>query len=92
MTMEKITSAAAAERQPSRSRTRRPANTITITGSTGERSDGAVHGSIDFSVAREAAARPAGYYMSYTRVARVADNQRTDVRWNIQTPSNFVSL
>jgi len=94
MTMEKITSAAAGG---SAALTIMDcvgtANTITITGSTGGTGATVLStGSIDFSVAQGSAGAPAGYYMSYTSCGTSGRQSTYDVRWNIQTPSSYVSL
>jgi hypothetical protein len=49
-------------------------------------------GSIDFSQAQGSTGAPAGYYMSYVACGTDGRNSTYDVRWNIQTPSNYVKL
>jgi Tfp pilus assembly protein PilV len=73
------------------------ANSITTTGSAGGTgatvlTSGANAGSIDFSQAQGSAGAPAGYYMSYTACGTSGRQSTYDVRWNIQTPSNYVKL
>ena len=63
------------------------AHTINITGSTVLSS-----GSIDFSAAQGSSGAPAGYYMSFTSCGTSGRQSTYDVRWNIQTPSSYVSL
>jgi prepilin-type N-terminal cleavage/methylation domain-containing protein len=69
------------------------ASIINVTGSAG--GTGATvlsSGSIDFTPAQGSAGAPAGYYMSYTSCGTAGRQSIYDVRWNIQTPSNFVKL
>jgi Tfp pilus assembly protein PilV len=49
-------------------------------------------GSIDFSQGQGTSGAPAGYYMSYTSCGTSGRQSSCDVRWNIQTPSNYVKL
>jgi hypothetical protein len=49
-------------------------------------------GSIDFSQTQGSSGAPAGYYMSYTSCGTLGRQSTYDVRWNIQTPSNYVKL
>ena len=69
------------------------ANAISVTGSAG--GSGATvlaTGSIDFTAAQGSGGAPVGYYMDYVTCGTAGRQSRYDVRWNIQTPSNFVSL
>lgn len=94
MTMEKITSASASGSATlTITDCAGTANTINITGSTG--GTGATllsSGSIDFSQTQGSSGAPAGYYMSYTSCGTSGRQSTYDVRWNIQTPSNYVKL
>jgi Tfp pilus assembly protein PilV len=94
MTMEKITSAfASGSATLTITDCAGTANTINITGSTG--GTGATllsSGSIDFSQTQGSSGAPAGYYMSYTSCGTSGRQSTYDVRWNIQTPSNYVKL
>jgi Tfp pilus assembly protein PilV len=68
-------------------------NTINITGSTaGTGATVLSTGSIDFSQAQGSGGAPVGYYMSYTACGTTNRQSLYDVRWNIQTPSNYVKL
>jgi Tfp pilus assembly protein PilV len=68
-------------------------NTINVTGSTaGTGATVLSSGSIDFSQALGSSGAPAGYYMSYTACGTSNRQSVYDVRWNIQTPSNYVKL
>jgi prepilin-type N-terminal cleavage/methylation domain-containing protein len=69
------------------------ANTINVTGSAG--GSGATvlaSGSIDFTPAQGSGGAPVGYYMDYITCGTAGRQSRYDVRWNIQTPSNFIKL
>jgi hypothetical protein len=94
MTMEKITSASAGGSTTlTITDCAGTANTINITGSTG--GTGATvlsSGSIDFSQSQGSSGAPVGYYMSYTSCGTAGRQSTYDVRWNIQTPSNYVKL
>jgi len=69
------------------------AHTINITGSTaGTGATVLSSGSIDFSPAQGSSGAPAGYYMSFTSCGTSGRQSTYDVRWNIQTPSSYVSL
>jgi Tfp pilus assembly protein PilV len=94
MTMEKILSQAASS---STSLTITDcvgtASVINVTGSAGGTGSTVLaSGSIDFTPAQGSAGAPAGYYMSYTSCGTAGRQSTYDVRWNIQTPSNFVKL
>jgi prepilin-type N-terminal cleavage/methylation domain-containing protein len=68
-------------------------NTINVTGSTaGTGATVLSSGSIDFSQALGSTGAPAGYYMSYTACGTSNRQSLYDVRWNVQTPSNYVKL
>jgi prepilin-type N-terminal cleavage/methylation domain-containing protein len=68
-------------------------NTINVTGSTtGTGATVLSSGSIDFSQVQGSSGAPAGYYMSYTACGTTNRQSVYDVRWNIQTPSNYVKL
>ena len=68
-------------------------NTINVTGSTaGTGATVLSSGSIDFLQAQGSSGAPAGYYMSYTGCGTSNRQSVYDVRWNIQTPSNYVKL
>jgi len=94
MTMEKITSASAGGSATlTITDCAGTANTINIAGSTG--GTGATvlsSGSIDFSQVQGSSGAPAGYYMSYKSCGTSGRQSTYDVRWNIQTPSNYVKL
>src|ERR1700704_6935583 len=69
------------------------ANAISVTGSAG--GSGATvlaTGSIDFTAAQGSGGAPVGYYMDYVTCGTAGRQSRYDVRWNIQTPSNFIKL
>jgi Tfp pilus assembly protein PilV len=63
------------------------AMSINTTGSTTGTGASVVNGEIDFG-----AAAPAGYSMLYTACGTGGRRATYDVRWNIQTPTNFVKL
>ena len=94
MTMEKITSASAGGAAAlTITDCAGTANTINTTGSTaGTGATVLATGSIDFSQVLGSAGAPAGYYMSYAACGTAGRQSTYDVRWNIQTPSNYVKL
>jgi prepilin-type N-terminal cleavage/methylation domain-containing protein len=94
MTMEKISSASAGGAATlTITDCAGTANTINVTGSTaGIGATVLSTGSIDFSYAQGGTGAPAGYYMSYTSCGTSGRQSVYDVRWNIQTPSNYVKL
>ncbi|HUC53506.1 MAG TPA: prepilin-type N-terminal cleavage/methylation domain-containing protein [Candidatus Cybelea sp.] len=94
MTMEKITSSAAAGSSAlTLTDCAGTSNTISVTGTTsGSGATVLSSGSIDFSQAQGSTGAPAGYYMSYVSCGTSGRTSTYDVRWNIQTPSNYVKL
>jgi prepilin-type N-terminal cleavage/methylation domain-containing protein len=69
------------------------ANTINIIGSTAGTGAALLStGSADFSRLQGSSGAPAGYYMSYTSCGTSGRQSIYDVRWNVQTPSSYVSL
>jgi prepilin-type N-terminal cleavage/methylation domain-containing protein len=94
MTMEKITSAAAAGSAAlTITDCGGTSNTVNVTGSSsGTGATVLSSGSIDFSVAQGSSGAPAGYYMSYTSCGTNNRKSIYDVRWNIKTPSTFTKL
>jgi prepilin-type N-terminal cleavage/methylation domain-containing protein len=94
MTMEKIMSAASAGGASlTLTDCAGTSNTINVTGTTsGSGATVLSTGSIDFSQAQGSTGAPAGYYMSYVACGTNGRTSTYDVRWNIQTPSNYVQL
>jgi prepilin-type N-terminal cleavage/methylation domain-containing protein len=94
MTMEKIASASAGGSATlTITDCAGTANTINITGSTGGTGAALLSsGSIDFLQVQGSSGAPAGYYMYYTTCGTSGRQSAYDVRWNIQTPSNYVKL
>ena len=66
---------------------------INITGSTAGTGAALLStGAADFSQLQGSSGAPAGYYMSYTSCGTAGRQSIYDVRWNVQTPSNYVKL
>jgi prepilin-type N-terminal cleavage/methylation domain-containing protein len=94
MMLEKITSSAAAGSLTlTLTDCAGTSNTINVSGTTsGSGATVLSSGAIDFSQAQGSTGAPAGYYMSYVACGTNGRNSTYDVRWNIQTPSNYVKL
>jgi prepilin-type N-terminal cleavage/methylation domain-containing protein len=94
MVMEKITSASAGG-AAALTITDCPgtAHNINITGTAGGTGSALLaSGDVDFSQALGSAGAPVGYYMQYTTCGTAGRQAMYDIRWNIQTPSNYVNL
>jgi len=94
MTMEKITSASAGGAAAlTITDCAGTANTINVTGSVaGTGATVLSTGSIDFTQTQGTAGAPAGYYMNYVSCGTAGRQSTYDVRWSVQTPSNYVEL
>jgi Tfp pilus assembly protein PilV len=94
MMLEKITSSASAGSSAlTLTDCAGTSNTINVTGTTtGSGAAVLSSGSIDFSQVQGSSGAPAGYYMSYVSCGTDGRQSTYDVRWNIQTPSNYVKL
>jgi prepilin-type N-terminal cleavage/methylation domain-containing protein len=94
MTMEKIISSASAGSSTlTLTDCAGTSNTINVSGTTsGSGATVLSSGSIDFSQAQGSTGAPAGYYMSYVSCGTSGRTSTYDVRWNVQTPSNYVKL